>query len=113
MQRCAYRKCGKLFEPKYSGQRYCCRHCSGSATAEAQRAGYKKDASSGMSKTLIRSMLPTYPPKKSCFGYNGEKNECVVLNRLECLYTAYCPFFKTKEQAERDRQKALRRLKNK
>lgn len=111
MQPCKY--CKNMFEPKYPGQEYCCRHCSGSATAENNEKRYKKSSGASTPMELLRSKADIHPPKKNCFAWDADKEECIALNRLECLYTAHCPFFKTKKQAERDRLKALRRLKNK
>lgn len=45
----------------------------------------------------------------NCFAYNKEKRICVALKKKEC---EGCNFYKTREEAEQGREKAIKRIKS-
>ncbi len=75
--------------------------------AQKKYEGYKKDAKPIAERKDGRVK---YNPRTECFGWDAEKNRCDALTKTECIYSPSCPFFKTVEQAERDRLKAKLKL---
>jgi len=45
-----------------------------------------------------------------CFAETADRGKCAVLTLSKCQGHEKCSFFKTEEQAERDRQKAFERF---
>jgi len=65
----------------------------------------------GSSVSRKKLPAPSQSPRKHCFAYDPDTNDCKALMRLYCADAGYtCRFFKTGKEAKEDALKARQRL---
>lgn len=66
-----------------------------------------------MKKVKKEAVFGEYPPKERCDLYEPVKCECAGLTVVLCSVKGECPFYKTGEQARKDRLDSIRKRRRK
>lgn len=66
-----------------------------------------------MKKGKKEAVFGEYPPKERCDLYEPVKCECAGLTVVLCSVNGKCPFYKTSEQARKDRLDSIRKRRRK